>query len=64
MPKINIYFEDLNDGAQEAIREAVQEELFKSGVTDSNSEILTTEMVDDYINRCNLVNEFTLAEGY
>ena len=64
MAKINIYFEDLNEGAQEALREALQEEMMATGAVNSSSESAVGEVVDDMINRCNFANEFTIAESY
>jgi hypothetical protein len=64
MAKINIYFEDLNEGAQEALREALQEEMMATGAVDPHSGSAVGEVVDDMINRGNFANEFTIAEGY
>ena len=64
MAKINIYFEDLNEGAQEALREALQEEMMTTGATDPHNGSAIGEVIDDHINRCNFVNEFTIAESY
>ena len=64
MAKINIYFEDLNEGAQEVLREALQEEMMATGAVDLNNESAVGEVIDDMINRCNFANEFTIAEGY
>ena len=62
MAKINIYFEDLKDTAQQTLREAVQEELINSQVIDQSNGAAVKEIIDDYINRCDFSNEFTIAE--
>ena len=64
MAKINIYFQDLNEGAREALREALQEEMAATGAIDLNSGPAVDEVIDDFINRCNFANEFTLSESY
>ena len=64
MARINIYFEDLNEGAQDALREALQEEMTGTGAIDLNSGPAVDEAIDDFINRNNFANEFTVAESY
>ena len=64
MAKINIYFEDLKETAQQTLREAVQEELLNSQVIDRSSGAVVNEIIDDCINRCNFVNEFRIAESF
>ena len=63
MAKISIYFQDLNQGAQEALREALQEEFATTGALDL-SDPAADEVIDVCINRCNLANEFRIAESY
>ncbi len=62
MARINIYFEDLKQGTQEVLREALHEEMMATGAVDPNSESTVNEVIDDMINRCNSANEFTIAE--
>jgi hypothetical protein len=62
MAKINIYFEDLKQVAQQTLREAVQEELINSQVIDRSNGAAANEIIDEYISRCDFSNEFTIAE--
>ena len=64
MAKINIYFEDLRETAQETMREAVQEELTNSQLIDPRSGHAADEVIEDYINRSNFANEFLIAESF
>lgn len=63
MAKINIYFEDLQETAQQTLREAVQEELLNSEVIDQSNGPAVHEIIEDYINRCNFANEFIIADS-
>ena len=64
MAKINIYFEDLKETAQETLREAVHEELINSQLIDQRSGAAVDEIIEDYINRFNFANEFLIAESF
>jgi len=66
MAKINIYFGELNEDAQNEIWQAVREEL-KDEIQEKqedNSEIspetIENEVIDDYINCHNFANEFII----
>ena len=55
MAKINIYFEDLNEEAQQRIIEEIKAEM-----KEEDGKIPTDEMIDDYINRNNGANTFEI----
>ena len=55
MAKINIYFVDLNEEAQQRIIEEIKAEM-----KEEDGKIPTDEMIDDYINRNNGVNTFEI----
>lgn len=74
MPKINIYYQDLNLAKQEEIRQLVREDIIKDWCEENNidpndyfeSELTEKqieeidEKTDDYINEHNLVNEYSI----
>lgn len=68
MVKINIYYQDLNQDAQEEIWQKVQNEFISSGIIEYGDEDETeedfnarlSETIDDYINCHNFANEFVV----
>jgi len=64
MPKINIYFEDLNEQAQkelyeevkEYLKEEIEEAIEANALTDPD--LIEWEIVMDYIKEHNFANEF------
>lgn len=68
MVKINIYYQDLNQDAQDEVWQKVQNELISSGEVEYRNEDETedefqnrlNEEIDYYINCHNFVNEFMI----
>ena len=66
MARVNMYFEDLNERAQEEVRREVRERIKESArecVEDNPNfdlQSIESEMVNNYINRHNYASEFVI----
>ncbi|XOB41567.1 MAG: hypothetical protein ACKKMS_02505 [Candidatus Nealsonbacteria bacterium] len=66
MAKINIYFQDLNENAQQEVWQAVKEELeedIKNEIEfqpDLDPQTIKSETIENHINCHNFANEFVI----